>query len=84
MKELVHELSIWSPFAQETHTARCTCEWQGKLRATRLSAEIDMKQHRIDTATDDEVTITHRRPKKARGRVAPGSIADVQAKGGKC
>ena len=85
-KKLEHELSINSPYAQETHNARCVCGWVGTLRASVLTAQVDAKQHRIDTAVTDDVNAKKPKPVKAKrpgGKVAEGTIAEVQARGAK-
>ena len=46
-----------------------------------LTAQVDAKQHRIDTAGEDDSN-KKRRPGRPR-KVAEGSIAEVAAKGGK-
>ena len=73
--ELVHDVSVWSPYAESTHKARCTCRWEGTLRGSLTAARVDAKRHRLETAPDDDSNVKKRRVRK-------GTIAEV-ARGGR-
>lgn len=51
---LRHELVIVYLDRFRGHQARCTCGWTGEYKISPLSARIDAKQHRIETATEDD------------------------------
>ena len=71
---LVHDVSVWSPYAQETHQAKCVCGWVGELRASLTVARIDAKHHRLGTVADDDTNTK-------KPRVRKGTIAEVAAEG---
>ncbi len=55
-RTLVHELNIYQRRTPMGHTeyAACVCGWIGTDRVSRLTAQVDAKEHRLETAVQDD------------------------------